>query len=63
MSGLTQLIEALAEAPLAQRLQTLLETLDQDAGWEARDDLTVLAIDDSWVRSDAAVEHRLRAIP
>ena len=63
VSGLIQLIEALAEAPLAQRLQTLLETLDQDAGWEARDDLTVLAIDDSWVRGDAAVDHRLRAIP
>ena len=47
--------EAVAEAPLARRLESLLETLDQDDGWEARDDLTVLAIDDSWVRSDAGV--------
>ncbi|MEQ8357200.1 MAG: PP2C family protein-serine/threonine phosphatase [Kiloniellaceae bacterium] len=55
VDGLIQLIEAVAEAPLARRLESLLETLDQDDGWEARDDLTVLAIDDSWVRSDAGV--------
>ena len=56
VDGLIQLIEALAEAPLAKRLESLLETLDQDGGWEARDDLTVLAIDDAWVRSDAGIE-------
>jgi len=56
VEGLIQLIEALAEAPLALRLEALLATLDQDGGWEARDDLTVLAIDDSWVRSDAGIE-------
>lgn len=52
VQGLIQLIEALAEAPLAKRLEALLQTLDQDADWEARDDLTVLAIDDSWTRGD-----------
>lgn len=56
VEGLIQLIEALADAPLARRLEALLETLDQDAGWEARDDLTVLAIDDSWVRRDAGID-------
>ena len=53
VEGLVQLIEALAEAPLAQRLEALLQTLDQESGWEARDDLTVLAIDDSWVAANA----------
>jgi len=53
VDGLILLIEALAEAPLARRLEALLATLDQDGGWEARDDLTVLAIDDSWVAADA----------
>jgi sigma-B regulation protein RsbU (phosphoserine phosphatase) len=56
VEGLVQLIEALAEAPLARRLEALLATLDQDGGWEARDDLTVLAIDDAWVAADAGVE-------
>jgi phosphoserine phosphatase RsbU/P len=56
VEGLILLIEALAEAPLAQRLEALLRTLEQDAGWEARDDLTVLAIDDSWVRRDAGLD-------
>lgn len=56
VEGLIQLIEALADAPLAQRLEALLATLDQDGGWEARDDLTVLAIDDSWVSAEAGVE-------
>ncbi len=56
VEGLVLLIESLAEAPLAQRLEALLATLDQDGGWEARDDLTVLAIDDSWVAADAGVD-------
>lgn len=56
VEGLIQLIESLAEAPLARRLEMLLATLDQDGGWEARDDLTVLAIDDAWVAGDAGVE-------
>ncbi len=56
VEGLILLIEALADAPLAHRLEALLATLDQDGGWEARDDLTVLAIDDSWVRRDAGID-------
>ncbi|MGF1594012.1 MAG: PP2C family protein-serine/threonine phosphatase [Kiloniellaceae bacterium] len=56
VEGLIQLIEALAEAPLARRLEELLSTLEQEGGWEARDDLTVLAIDDSWVRGDAGID-------
>jgi len=49
VDGLVQLIEILAEMPLAERLGALLAELD-DEGWEVRDDLTVLAIDDAWVR-------------
>lgn len=56
VEGLIQLIEALAEAPLARRLEALLQTLEQEGGWEARDDLTVLAIDDAWVRSDSGID-------
>lgn len=56
VEGLIQLIEALAELPLARRLEALLATLDQDGGWEARDDLTVLAIDDAWVATDAGID-------
>jgi len=52
VDGLIQLIESLSEAPLARRLETLLQNLEQDEGWEVRDDLTVLAIDDSWVQAD-----------
>ncbi len=51
VDGLIQLVEALAEQPFAERLRILLEELDQ-AGWEARDDLTVLAIDDAWTAPD-----------
>ena len=61
VEGLIQLIESLADAPLARRLEALLQTLDQDAGWEARDDLTVLAIDDSWVSGDAGIGNRAHA--
>ena len=50
VDGLIQLIEGLATLPLATRLETLLSTLDRE-GWELRDDLTVLAIDDDRGRS------------
>jgi sigma-B regulation protein RsbU (phosphoserine phosphatase) len=59
VEGLIQLVEALAAEPLARRLAALLDTLERDAGWEARDDLTILAIDDSWVRADAGIEDEL----
>lgn len=49
VEGLIQLLESMAELPLEERLRTLLHDLDQE-GWEVRDDLTVLAIDDAWVR-------------
>ena len=51
LEGLIQLIEGLSALPLGERLDTLLSELD-DEGWEARDDLTVLAIDDSGGRRD-----------
>ena len=63
VDGLIQLLEAHAEAPIAGRLQLLLETLDAEAGWEARDDLTVLAIDDAWVRAGAGAETTADAAP
>ncbi|MFQ6017996.1 MAG: SpoIIE family protein phosphatase [Kiloniellaceae bacterium] len=49
VEGLIQLVEGLSELPLPERLRALLAELDR-AGWEMRDDLTVLAIDDDWVR-------------
>lgn len=51
IDGLIQMIEALSALPLAERMDKLLSELDQE-GWSLRDDLTVLAIDDAWVRSD-----------
>jgi sigma-B regulation protein RsbU (phosphoserine phosphatase) len=48
VEGLIQLVESHADLPLAERLNALLAELDHE-GWEARDDLTVLAIDDAWV--------------
>ncbi len=45
--GLIHLIEAMADLPLGERVHGLLNELDA-AGWEARDDLTMLVIDDSW---------------
>ncbi len=51
VEGLIQLVESLADLPLDQRLRSLLADLDRE-GWEARDDLTVLAIDDAWVGRD-----------
>jgi phosphoserine phosphatase RsbU/P len=52
VKGLIQMIEALSALPLPERLSTVLAELDQE-GWRMRDDLTVLAIDDAWVRPDA----------
>jgi len=44
--GLIQMLESMAGRPLEERLGEILADLDGD-GWTARDDLTVLAIDDS----------------
>ena len=46
VQGLIQLLEGLSDLPLGERLGALLSELDNE-GWEVRDDLTVLAIDDS----------------
>lgn len=46
IDGLVQLLASLSSMPLAERLTALVAELDH-AGWESRDDLTVLAIDDS----------------
>ena len=51
IKGLIQMIEALSSLPLAERMDKLLNELDQE-GWSLRDDLTVLAIDDAWVKRD-----------
>ena len=52
VDGLIQMVEALSALPLAERLAAVLTELDQE-GWRLRDDLTVLAIDDAWVKPDA----------
>ena len=46
VEGLKQLLEINPSQPLRRRLETLLSDLDGD-GWQARDDLTILAIDDA----------------
>ena len=46
VQGLIQLLEGLSDLPLGKRLSALLSELDNE-GWVVRDDLTVLAIDDS----------------
>lgn len=46
VEGLIQMVEIYAEQPLPQRIQSLLADLDGD-GWDVRDDLTMLAIDDA----------------
>ncbi len=56
VAGLIQLVEAVAEQSPARRLKSILDTLDREGGWVARDDITVLAIDDSWVRHIAIDE-------
>lgn len=57
LEGIIQLFEIFEKESPARRLELLLETLEHETGWEARDDLTALAIDDAWVRSssDAAM--------
>ena len=40
------MIEGLSDLPISERLEALLSELDSE-GWEVRDDLTVLVIDDS----------------
>lgn len=47
--GLIQMVEGLSDLALDERLKALLSELDRE-GWRLRDDLTVLAIDDAWVR-------------
>jgi len=37
-------------------VETIIQMLDDEAGWAAYDDLTVLAIDDAWVRYNADLE-------
>ena len=49
VDGLIQMIESLSALPLAERMHKLLNELTQE-GWHLRDDLTVLAIDDAWVK-------------
>jgi sigma-B regulation protein RsbU (phosphoserine phosphatase) len=56
VDGFIQLVEMFAKESPARRLELILETLDQEGGWVARDDLTVLAIDDSMVRHGATSE-------
>ncbi len=51
VEGLIQLVEGLADVPLAERLKTLLNTLDRE-GWALHDDLTVLAIGEDRGRAD-----------
>jgi sigma-B regulation protein RsbU (phosphoserine phosphatase) len=53
VDGLIQLIEIFAGEEPARRLELILETLAAESGWDLRDDLTVLAIDDSWVRKSS----------
>jgi sigma-B regulation protein RsbU (phosphoserine phosphatase) len=45
VDGLNQLLEYAHDGPLRQRLEMVLAELDQ-GGWQAKDDLTLLAIDD-----------------
>ncbi len=50
VDGLIQMIESLSPLPMAERIDALLGELNQE-GWSLRDDLTVLAIDDAWVKN------------
>lgn len=60
VEGLIQMIEALASLPLPARMETLLGELTGE-GWSLRDDLTVLAIDDAWVKSSKQIENEQHA--
>jgi phosphoserine phosphatase RsbU/P len=48
--GLIQMIESLSSLPMAERIEAILSELNRE-GWSLRDDLTVLAIDDAWVKA------------
>jgi sigma-B regulation protein RsbU (phosphoserine phosphatase) len=54
VDGLIQLVEINAAEPPAKRVEAIIQMLDEEAGWDAHDDLTVLAIDDSWVGQEGA---------
>lgn len=58
VEGLIQIVEAHADVPPAKRLESVIRMLDEESGWEARDDLTAIAIDDGWV---AAGESSVKA--
>jgi sigma-B regulation protein RsbU (phosphoserine phosphatase) len=49
VTGLIQMVEVSSATPLADRLEAVLGELEAD-GWQARDDLTVLTIDGTWIR-------------
>jgi sigma-B regulation protein RsbU (phosphoserine phosphatase) len=46
VDGLSLMLDNVRDCPLIDRLEQVLKDLD-DAGWQARDDLTLLAIDDA----------------
>ncbi|MDA1324277.1 MAG: PP2C family protein-serine/threonine phosphatase [Proteobacteria bacterium] len=54
VDGLIQLVEINAAEPPAKRVEAIIQMLDEEAGWDAHDDLTVLAIDDSWVGQEGS---------
>jgi sigma-B regulation protein RsbU (phosphoserine phosphatase) len=56
VDGFIQLIEIFAGEDPSRRLELLLETLAAESGWQVRDDLTVLAIDDSWVKASGSFD-------
>lgn len=56
VEGLIQLVEVNAAEPPAKRVEAIIQMLDEEAGWAAHDDLTVLAIDDAWVRHDVPLD-------
>ncbi len=49
VTGLIQMVEVSSATPLAERLEAVLGELES-VGWKARDDLTVLTIDGTWIR-------------
>ncbi len=49
VEGLIQMLESLSAMPMAERIEKLLSELNRE-GWSLRDDLTVLAIDDAWIK-------------
>ena len=55
VEGFIQLVEINAAESPAKRVEAIIQMLDDEAGWDAHDDLTVLAIDDAWFRHDVAL--------